>query len=250
MRLCTSRSLCLLAAAFLAAGLATAVGGCQPSRGLGGFIPNLFTVSVLPPEGGGSHTVEPGETVAVLVEVLMGVSVSGTSIEVILDSQDLPEGVHLDFGELSVRTLPNLEAGESARVTFNLVAESDAPSATVEIAIDAYAEITVEGETEGDFYEESTTLSLVVGDGGEPDGGEPDGGEPSSSCERFVEHYNALACTTEELVVENTCSESIREFCGSQELEDAFNECRIENTVCDGDELVEELDGCFAICGG
>jgi len=239
------RSLCLLAGA----GLATAFWGCQPSRGLGGFIPNLFTVSVLPPEGGGSHTLRPGETVAVVVEVLMGVNVSGTSIVVILDTLNLPQGVHLDFGELALRDLPDLEAGESARVTFSLVAGNDAPSATVEVPVDASADITVEGATEDDPYEESTTFTLVVGDGGGPDGGE----QPSESCERFVDHYNALACTTEELTVETSCSDSIREFCGSQELEDAFNECRIQNiqnTVCDGDELVEELDACFAICGG
>jgi hypothetical protein len=242
---------CILAAT----GAVASVPACQPSRTVSSFVPRLHSLQVLAPPGGGTHTIEQGGSLVIEVELTMGVNVSGTMIETRLDETTLPSGVDLDIGQIFLIGLPNLAENESAMASYNLEADAEAVPGSYQVTIESLAEITVEGAMDSDTDVQSTTFTLVVvapgteppaeGEGKGEGEGEDNGGGATASCRQFVEHYNALPCTTDTLTEEGSCSESIGEFC---EDEDAFNACRIENTFCEGDELIQNLEDCFAIC--
>lgn len=71
----------------------------------------------------------------------------------------------------------------------------------------------------------------------------------TATCPEFVVHFNALPCATDMLTEAGSCSSGSEEDCtGFGE----FNACRIQNSFCnDNNELVQNLDGCFALldCG-
>ena len=114
---------CILAAC----GLMIAPGACTPTRSTTLFVPNLFAVRVLPPSGGGELTIDPGGSLVVVVEVTMGVNVSGRSIETRLDEATLPPDVDLDIGQIFLMNLPDLAAQQSATVSYTLFASPTAP---------------------------------------------------------------------------------------------------------------------------
>jgi hypothetical protein len=203
---------------------------------------------VLPPAGGGTHTIEQGGSLVIEVLVTMGVNVSGTMVETRLDESTRPTGVNLDIGQIFLMGLPDLAEGESATARYTLDAGPTAVPGTYQVTVESLAEITVEGQTEPDSDQEvvTFTLNVVAPGGAAPDGDDGgNGGGATASCQQFVAHYNALPCTTETLTIEGSCSESIGEFCDD---EDGFNACRIENTFCQGRELIQNLEGCFALC--
>ncbi len=85
--------------------------------------------------------------------------------------------------------------------------------------------------------------------GASPPDDTPSNDEPTelatATCPEFVAHYNQLACTTDTLTNEGSCSAGSEEDCSGF---DAFNACRIENTFCDSNNsLVENQDACFAL---
>lgn len=222
---------------------------CQVSRTTSRFVPHLYSIRVLPPAGGGDLTVEQGGSVIVQVEVTMGVNVSGEFIQTRLAESTLPSGVSLDPNQLFFIDLPDLAAEQSSTVSYTLLASPTAGPGRYQVTINSNADITVEDADDSDTREESVTFTLIVTAPGSnvPDTGDGDGGStgPTSGCQQFVDHYNSLPCITELLMADNTCSPTISEFCQDGS---AFNACRIENTFCEGDELIQNLDDCFALC--
>lgn len=218
------------------------VQGC----GLGGalFVSEFYTLTVLPPDGGGAHSVDPGDDIVVRVEVRMGDNVTGEDIFVTLDASTLPDGVNLSVDEFASRQLDDLGSNESAETSFTFEVDESAVPGSYELVFGASADL-----LGSEFLEdepESATFTLVIagpGDGG--DGGT--GG--SSKCAEFIAHYNGLECVTDPLDEDEICTSYIEENCTGA---DAYNDCRIENSYCTDGQLTDLTDTCFELlsCDG
>lgn len=148
---------------------AVTLGAC--GEDLIGFVPNLFAVTVLPPAGGGNHTIEQGGTLAIDVEFAMGVNVSGTEIEIRFDDASLPTGVMLGILDIFLKDIQPLSAEQRDTVTYNLVASPTAPPGTYQVMVEGRAEITAEGSNTSLPDTETATFALiVVASGGDPNG--------------------------------------------------------------------------------
>lgn len=235
----------ICAGLFLVSGFLVVLGACQGP--LAAMLARLYTFTVIPPASGEEHTVEQGGSVTVQARLTMGTGVSGSEILVYLDTSTIPDRVYVVSLDSVFVPIDTLGPNESEIITYTFEAEENAPVGSFQIRIEVDSEIETVGGSEVGDVDQSTSFTLTVID---PDA-EPmaddddDNGGAAASCVEFVNHYNGLACTQEDLTVENSCSESISEFCRD---EAAFNACRIENTVCEDGELVEDVASCFQLC--
>lgn len=96
--------------------------GCSSEFGAE-FVPQLYSLTVLPPPGGGEYEVEPGGSVTIRLRLQMGVGVSGNEIQVLL--LELPDGLDQPITDSVLLFLSPMDAEETVDFSFTLLAHED-----------------------------------------------------------------------------------------------------------------------------
>jgi hypothetical protein len=190
--------------AILAAIVAAAIHGCESGLATG-IVDRFYTLALLPPENGASqHTVLPGGSIIVRIELRMGVNVRGDNIRVFPPAPSSPVGLTYSGDSLGLIFIDNLEAEESGFATIPLVADQNAAPGTRSVTVETSVDVHTPTEVRVGDNRESLTFNVIILD---PNADNNGGTEPPSTCMPLAdfsgEWMSAYECT-------NGCGESFQ----------------------------------------